>query len=665
MLDLHACINGREFVSRKEVHLSRREFLKTATKTGVGLAALGGSQRSSTAQRIGSSEEVPAWARVPTEDALVWAIDDTQNVHPISGNLLSEGLNVYVGHNPSQGTYRKNNPIWDAATQTIKLVAGRNEFVAFQLVIEAGREDLHKVFVNPTDLLGSRERINSDRDIRLFKELYVCLNGEWYPDAIVPFQITGTTPFELPEYSGLLPEQRVQPIWVDIYVPHDLPPGSYTGQINILHANLFKLAILNVELEVGGFTLPDKMGLDVDLMNYGSLNVERGWPDLVVDGKRNRSIEREFFRMAHAHRMTFAIVPYNYDDVIPKGLKPELAGVGETIHVQDWESWDERYGPVLSGEAFADLPRGPQPVAHFMLPFSLMWPADFRSWDRPSYRMETVRIAKEFRDHLAEKGWTKPLYEIYYNDKESMGFVPWELDEPPREKDLETLRTLGGIFQEAFPPGGPARVVFRVDLSNAHNENEIRDAWRILGPLVELWNMYDPNYWANMSLVRKLKSQGKILFFYDDAPAAVEPLIKATYWGWKGYKYEADGFCFWNSTDWNMWRADTVPVDPYTNAGGREGRSVLFYPGYKFGYDGPIPSIRLKALRRGLQDFEYLRLIEQSGKKRHAELVRMADDLLQGEMIGYPKLHRAIFELLAGGVAEATHSNLSRPQSNQ
>ncbi len=264
-----------------------------------------------------------------------------------------------------------------------------------------------------------------------------------------------------------------------------------------------------------------------------------------------------------------------------------------------------------------------------------------------------------FRNHLADKGWTKTLYEIYYNHKEYYGFFPWNLDEPTRDKDFEALRTLGSILREAFPANGPVRVVFRVDMGHFHCENfadcqypqaTSRYAVDRLGSLVDLWNINSPHYWGNLREVRKLKGEGKVLYFYSGTPVVAEPLVQSTFWGWRGYKYEADGICFWNATDWGDWGTDAPPADPYTNAGGHyQGFSMIFYPGYKFGYDGPIPSVRLKAMRRGLQDFEYLRLIEKSGRKPRAELNQLADDLLLGKTIDYPKLRRTIYELLAGG----------------
>jgi hypothetical protein len=593
----------------------------------------------------------------PAKDLRVWALDDTDKVHPVSGNLQSEGREVYDGRQPSKGDYRNRNSVWDAATETVRLVAGRNEFVSFQVVLEKGKEDVHKIFVNATDLFGSAERISADRHIRLFRQLYVPIRGNWYPDALLPFEIAGATPFDVAEKSAGAPGQRVQAVWVDIYVPRDTRPDTYRGQVIVVQRNTNKQAILKIELQVAGFTLPDKLGLEVDLMNYGFLNIERGWPDLVQDSPRHRAIEREFFRMAHAHRTTFAIVPYNHDGSIPKGQKPELAGIGERARVVDWRPWDERYGPYLSGEAFADLPRAGEPVGHFILPYNLMWPSDMRNWQKPEYRAEHVAVSRELRRHFAEKGWTRTEYQIYYNHKEHYSFFPWNLDEPTRDKDLDALRYLGEILNESFPADDPVRVLYRLDIGHFHCEN-VRDCRNpretsrtvtgILDRYVRLWNIGAPHYTANLPETRKLKARGKTMYFYGSTPQVAEPLVNAALWGWRGYRFEADGVCMWNATDWGDWDTDAPPADPYTNAGGRyAGASMIFYPGSKFGYDGPVGTVRLKTLRRGMQDFEYLRLAERSGKKSREELAAMADALMRTPA-SYAKVRGELYGLLAG-----------------
>jgi len=166
--------------------------------------------------------------------------------------------------------------------------------------------------------------------------------------------------------------------------------------------------------------------------------------------------------------------------------------------------------------------------------------------------------------------------------------------------------------------------------------------------MVQLWNIGSEHYWASQAEVEKLKAAGKVVYFYSGTPVVTEPLVRSAAWGWLGYKYHADGICFWNATDWGDWDTDAPPGDPYTNAGGRyKGFSMVFYPGAKFGYDGPIPSIRLKAMRRGLQDFEYLRLVEKSGAKARAELVGMVDSQMRTPGADEARARQALYELLA------------------
>ena len=47
----------------------------------------------------------------------------------------------------------------------------------------------------------------------------------------------------------------------------------------------------------------------------------------------------------------------------------------------------------------------------------------------------------------------------------------------------------------------------------------------------------------------------------------------------------------------------------------------LFYAGREFGVDAPLPSIRLKRLRRGLQDIAYLWLLRQHKRAGAADII--------------------------------------------
>jgi hypothetical protein len=84
------------------------------------------------------------------------------------------------------------------------------------------------------------------------------------------------------------------------------------------------------------------------------------------------------------------------------------------------------------------------------------------------------------------------------------------------------------------------------------------------------------------------------------------------YWG---------GMSYWEQVD-DPW------TDPKTYCPGEGGRKVVFngegslvYPGRAAGYDGIAPSLRLKALRDGIEDYEYLAILARLGLAQQAEKV--------------------------------------------
>ncbi len=69
------------------------------------------------------------------------------------------------------------------------------------------------------------------------------------------------------------------------------------------------------------------------------------------------------------------------------------------------------------------------------------------------------------------------------------------------------------------------------------------------------------------------------------------------------------------------WRADWWPTDPWYqvnteglfDANNYPGEGLLVYPGAEAGLSGFVPSIRLKQLRDGIQDYEYINLMKKLG----------------------------------------------------
>ena len=76
-------------------------------------------------------------------------------------------------------------------------------------------------------------------------------------------------------------------------------------------------------------------------------------------------------------------------------------------------------------------------------------------------------------------------------------------------------------------------------------------------------------------------------------------------WGWIAWKYKLDGLLYWAVNYWS-----DKPYDEPNSQGKFMGDGTLFYPGKPLGINGPISSFRMKAFRRGLQDYEYFQILE-------------------------------------------------------
>ncbi len=63
----------------------------------------------------------------------------------------------------------------------------------------------------------------------------------------------------------------------------------------------------------------------------------------------------------------------------------------------------------------------------------------------------------------------------------------------------------------------------------------------------------------------------------------------------------------WNSDPWNN------PLTFTEDGMDFNGEGVLLYPGAPAGIDGVVPSIRIKAIRGGIQDYEYIQILKDMG----------------------------------------------------
>ena len=105
------------------------------------------------------------------------------------------------------------------------------------------------------------------------------------------------------------------------------------------------------------------------------------------------------------------------------------------------------------------------------------------------------------------------------------------------------------------------------------------------------------------------------------------PLLHYRVPAWIAWRYRIRGLLYWGGM--SFWSQVEDPwTDPKTldrRKGKKQplfnGEGTLVYPGRAVGYDGIAPSLRLKALRDGIEDYEYLAILERLGLAEQAQKV--------------------------------------------
>jgi len=161
----------------------------------------------------------------------------------------------------------KVNGIWDNKyaenTKLVKLSSAGHEWQSFQVLIASNPQVVDgKIEIKATKLISDLGQIPAD-NIDFFKvgTIKPVLEGEKcrWADPLYPIK----SEFEVSS------DFEVVPVWVNIYVPKDLPAGDYKGQI-ILSSDLDSRNI-DISLKVFGFSLPIRPRLKTAFGFSGSL----------------------------------------------------------------------------------------------------------------------------------------------------------------------------------------------------------------------------------------------------------------------------------------------------------------------------------------------------------------------------------------------------------
>ncbi len=550
----------------------------------------------------------------------VWAFPETMKIDPKTGDLLEKS---------DFAEPRSRNTVWDAASRTVKLTGARNEFVAFQVAIESA-QPLSAIDVRLSKPLFAGVKLppvfQQTGAVQMYREWFVPddrrkgPDGPWYPDALIP--VKGA--LAIPAADNAVPGQTAQPLFVDVFIPHEAKPGVHKGELMVRAAG--KEFPIRMEIDVLPLRLPDTLGFVVDLNCYSSVRSGKpGTPEY-------RKLEQAYHRIAHLHRTNLDVLGYSHVGTTVPDHAPPLEGEGAATKVKSWEDWDAHFGSVLDGSAFADLPRAKVPVPAMYLPFFENWPGDLRKsyrFDDPTvpktqdeymkliikhaltaeaieksfsqeYQDRYSAVVSEFAQHFRQKGWLKTKYLVYFNNKYywkrpeqgGHGIGWWLFDEPNHRDDVLATNFLAYLTHKGMRQHPDVPILLRTDISRTE---WMRD---LLAGQVDL-NCISRRFIQKNRLLQEDRNRyGREYWNYASSnhPRATNVSMRA--WCWRVWLNAGDGLLPWNAVSG-------------ARAWDQAEELTLFYPGEKFGQLEPFASMRLKAYRRGQQDMEYLILLAQ------------------------------------------------------
>ena len=487
-------------------------------------------------------------------------------------------------------------------TEEVHLTAARNEFVSFQVAVHGGDSGLRGVRASFPSLEGPA-RI-SGADITLYREDRVTTRrpstpdtrvGRW-PDALVPDvdEIAQEARTAFP-FSVAAHESRA--IWVDVLVPMNAPPGDYLGTVEVMGKGLREL--VPVRLTVVNALLPSTPSLATAFL---------AWPQHVCRAHTGRAdcsrqelepLLARYQRMALEHRITLS------------SAFPRLPGSG-TWDVADWAAFDATWGPFLDGTAPSRLRGARMTSIEYLGDYSPQSLADFAA-------------------HFQQRGWLGRAY-AYVGD------------EPPYGSPWPDIRERATLVREAAPR---LRVLLTTTIQQLRAEG-LEHLVDLPVPLVNHMDGISPPYQGDQraQYTDFLSQPGRALWMYqscmshgcaygtnapENKPGAGWPsymldrsAAKARALEWVSFLEGATGELYYQTVG----MLSSAWDDQFRFNGNGDG--TLFYPGtvqrIGGGTDVPVASMRLKYIRQGVQDYEWLKLVSEAGDPDFAR--RVARELI-------------------------------------
>ena len=524
---------------------------------------------------------------------------------------------------------------------------GRSEYESAQIIMTAARDiESYELKVGDLTLEGDPTARYSADNIQVFHQKYINVTTiressplstkGLYPDALVPFSAAK----EAGENKASAGNN--QGIWVTFYAPKGQRAGVYTGTF-LLDMDGCRQEI-PVSLKVWDTDLAENHTakscflIDWTSFSYAELDSSQDMYDayakalleyrlqpglLMNDFARSDAEDMKYyakkaFAMAQDPRCNVVFMPYEIDN-----------GRGDTYLVKNaTKNWIRSFVDV-SFESYG-TDEQLNLVAKTMTYFTFI--------DEPTMNRELIP-----RVNAASAALKELRAEVKQECLRELEQAKAGITEEEYKFRLEVINDIEGI---------------RNVLTSPH-DSEIQGV-EVYCPLI---NEFDEAEYAG-DMERWWYTAVGPHYPYPTYHIDDTNLLGARMLSWMQADYDVAGTLYWGTNIYNAYSTEEFLEDPYENAmrftgdRGANGDGFLFYPGKRFGIDGPVGTIRLQAIRDGMEEYETLRGIQQVYQKIGIDFdsvyQNIKENLYSGTMVKTSNLqtHFEAARELMGSLAE-------------
>ena len=475
--------------------------------------------------------------------------------------------------------------------------AAQNEYEHLQIILFSQGRDLRNVKIEVTPLICEDQRgaIATDQ-ISLYQVGYVETKKPAYVVEYIGWWPDPLLPLE--QFD--LPSGIVQPIWMTLYVPNETPSGHYRGQVHIIPENA-RAETLEVDLKIWNFALPEKSSLQAVFSLYEHHIQAYFQMDML-----SPQLLRTYYDFLLGHRIN----PTNL--YLRNQPQPKLQdfqycidhgmNAANICYLYDWD-YNEGNKGLFSEEFLKNIDAALPQTISFL---------EERDWSDIAFIYGPDEPSPRHYDGIKM---------IFNHVTDLAPNIRKVLTEPP-VKDLYDY------------------VDIWVPKLDEYKERECRDRQE----------QGDEIWWYVC-----LSPQHPYPNFFIDYPAIDHRILF-----WMTWKYDITGFLYYTLNRWSTnfqtedKRWPEVPWNTFT-CENYNGDGQLIYPGP----DGePYTSLRFEVIRDGIEDYEYLHLLQlymerlvslQTDEKqkhlcRAENLVRTIDQTVVKSRTKYTKDHQKLLQ---------------------